>query len=107
MTDKISLEIKSQSLLLLQVSKSNHTGLNYSPKLLRDKTSPHSSTSVDQVKDLLNQLLKLLKPQKSKPKRNNQRKRNNSPKKYKKNKKEEWVDSLIDSYLNSLWILFN
>jgi hypothetical protein len=96
---------KSPNLLTLQVLKSILTGQNYSPKPLKDKVLPHSSTSVDQVvKDQLNQPQKLLKLQKLKPRRNNQRKRNNSQK-YKKNKTEEWEDSLIDRYLNSLRIL--
>jgi hypothetical protein len=85
--------------------KSNHIGQNYSLKPLKAKASPHSSTLVDQVKELqLNPPQRSLKLQKLKLRKNNQRKRNNSQK-YKNKNKEVWEDSLIDSYLNSLWIL--
>ncbi len=83
-------------------SKLNHIGQNFSLKLLKDKTSLHSSISVNQPHQLHhNQLPPSLKLQNNKPKREEMiRKQRRKFHHHQKNNKkmEVWEDYLIEIF---------
>ena len=101
-------EIELKNSLVHQELKSNHIGLEFSLKLLKDKIFLHFSTSEDQL-GVQHQPLKLPKKLQKKLQRMTRKVKNLNPRRNKNqpNKKKmlAWEDSLIDRYLNSLRIL--
>lgn len=98
--DKTSLDKKSPPSLTPLALTLPHTGQNFSPRPLKDKTSHHSSTSVETHLPHLPQLQLLLRKPPSKNLRRmlSKERRKSHHHQKKKKKKEEWEACLIELF---------